>query len=77
MLLPHISAFCVQILTSKRSYILTLYSKLSKCSFFQEQVEFLGHVVDKDGVQMDAKSYWPSRSGLHKRTSPSYVVSLA
>ena len=41
-----------------------LYGKLSKCSFFQEQVEFLGHMVDKDGVHMDpnklnAIKEWP------------------
>ena len=27
-----------------------LYAKLSKCSFMQEQTEFLGHVISKDGV---------------------------
>ena len=29
-----------------------LYGKLSKCSLFHEHVEFLGHVVDKDGVHI-------------------------
>src|SRR6202012_1913058 len=28
-----------------------LYAKLSKCSFMQEQTEFLGHVISKDGIQ--------------------------
>jgi hypothetical protein len=42
-----------------------LYGKMSKCSFFQEQVEFLGHVVDKHGVHMDdnkltAIKEWPT-----------------
>lgn len=30
-----------------------LYCKLSKCSFAQEEVKFLGHIVGKNGVQMD------------------------
>ena len=41
-----------------------LYCKLSKCSFFQEQVEFHGYVVDKDGVHMNSNQLmaikeWP------------------
>jgi hypothetical protein len=31
-----------------------LYAKLSKCSFLQEETEFLGHVVSKDGVHTNA-----------------------
>ena len=31
-----------------------LYVKLSKCSFMQEQTEFLGHVISKDGVHTNA-----------------------
>eukprot|EP00253_Pinus_taeda_P032459 PITA_32459 len=30
-----------------------LYAKLSKCSFFQTEVHYLGHVVSKDGITMD------------------------
>jgi len=31
----------------------TLYAKLSKCSFRQHQVEYLGHIVSKEGVRVD------------------------
>jgi hypothetical protein len=31
-----------------------LYVKLSKCSFLQEQTEFLGHVISKDGIHTNA-----------------------
>ena len=31
-----------------------LFVKLSKCSFMQEQTEFLGHVVSKDGIHTNA-----------------------
>jgi hypothetical protein len=30
-----------------------LYGKLSKCEFWLEEVKFLGHVVDKDGIKVD------------------------
>lgn len=31
-----------------------LYVKLSKCTFLQEQTEFLGHVISKDGIHTNA-----------------------
>ena len=37
-----------------------LYAKMSKCFFFRESVEFLGHVVSAQGVQVD-----PQESGDH------------
>ena len=42
-----------------------LDGKFSKCSFFRDQVEFLGHVLDKDEVHMDSNKLiaikeWPS-----------------
>ena len=30
-----------------------LYAKLSKCSFFLSEVEFLGHIVGADGIRTD------------------------
>ena len=32
-----------------------LYAKLSKCQFLMEEIEFLGHVVSKDGIKADPK----------------------
>ena len=41
-----------------------LYAKLSKCEFWINSVSFLGHVISKEGVQVDPKkvetvSIWP------------------
>ena len=33
-----------------------LYAKLSKYSFFQIEVHYLGHVVSKEGITMDPKN---------------------
>ena len=30
-----------------------LYAKFSKCEFWLQEVQFLGHVVSKDGVKVD------------------------
>jgi hypothetical protein len=30
-----------------------LYAKLSKCSFFQKQIHYLGHIISRDGIEMD------------------------
>ena len=32
-----------------------LYAKFSKCEFWLEQVAFLGHVVSKNGIQVDPR----------------------
>eukprot|EP00253_Pinus_taeda_P022178 PITA_22178 len=30
-----------------------LYAKFSKCDFFQEEIQYLGHVITKDGIAVD------------------------
>jgi hypothetical protein len=30
-----------------------LYAKLSKCSFYEKQIHYLGHILSKDGITMD------------------------
>ena len=32
-----------------------MYAKLNKCSLFQTEVHYLGHVVSKEGITMDPK----------------------
>ena len=41
-----------------------LYAKFSKCEFWLDRVQFLGHVVSRDGIsvdpaKIDAVSKWP------------------
>ena len=47
-----------------------LYAKLSKCSFMQEETEFLGHILTKDGIKMNAGlvkaiQEWPTPTKQH------------
>jgi len=42
-----------------------LFTKLSKCSFAQSEIEYLGHIISKDGVATDPNKLsiiqqWPS-----------------
>jgi hypothetical protein len=42
-----------------------LYAKLSKCSFYQRKIHYLGHIISKEGIAVDPKKIksieeWPS-----------------
>jgi len=30
-----------------------LYAKFSKCEFFKDHIQYLGHVISKDGISVD------------------------
>jgi hypothetical protein len=30
-----------------------LYAKMSKCSFYQEHIHYLGHIISKQGIEID------------------------
>jgi hypothetical protein len=42
-----------------------LYSKLSKCSFYQKQIQYLGHIISEKGIAVDPENVkairgWPT-----------------
>ena len=42
-----------------------LYAKLSKCSFYQKQIHYLGHIISEQGIAIDPKKIeairrWPT-----------------
>ena len=48
-----------------------LYGKLSKCSFFQKKVHYLGHIISGEGISVDLKKVkaimdWPVMKNVHE-----------
>jgi len=48
-----------------------LYAKMSKCSFFQSKIHYLGHIISSEGIAVDpakieAISEWPAPSNVHE-----------
>ena len=39
-----------------------LYEKLSKCSFYQKQIHYLGHIISEEGIVVDSEKV-PFKSG--------------
>ncbi|KAI3734185.1 hypothetical protein L6452_13649 [Arctium lappa] len=52
-----------------------LYAKFSKCEFWLKEVQFLGHVVSKDGIQLDPAKI-EAIKGWEALKSPSEVTSF-
>ncbi|KAL0443876.1 UNVERIFIED_CONTAM: Retrovirus-related Pol polyprotein from transposon.6 [Sesamum latifolium] len=57
-----------QVLARLREY--ELYAKVSKCSFAQETISFLGHTMERGRIRMDPKKVqaieeWQSPSDVH------------
>ncbi|GJP53054.1 hypothetical protein CLOM_g12193 [Closterium sp. NIES-68] len=48
-----------------------LITKGSKCDFFKQELEFLGHVASTEGVKSTPRKTRPYRSGSHRPTSRS------
>jgi hypothetical protein len=48
-----------------------LYEKLSKCSFYQRQIHYLGHIISEEGITMDSEKIksiegWPTPRNVTK-----------
>jgi hypothetical protein len=46
-----------------------LYAKLSKCSFYQRQIHYLGHIISREGIDVDLENIkaieeWPTPRNL-------------
>jgi hypothetical protein len=57
----------------------SLYSKLSKCSFYQEQIHYLGYIISEQGIavdpeKMEAIKGWPTPINV---SEVRYVMGLA
>jgi hypothetical protein len=48
-----------------------LYGKLSKCSFFQKEIHYLGHIISGEGIFVDSEKAkaiieWPVPKNAHE-----------
>jgi hypothetical protein len=48
-----------------------LYGKLSKCSFFQKEIHYLGHIISSEGISVDPEKVkaimeWPVQKNSHE-----------
>jgi hypothetical protein len=49
-----------------------LYAKLSKCSFYQKQIHYLGHIISKDGIAVDPEKI----EAIREWSSPKNVTEV-
>src|SRR4051794_11870790 len=45
-----------------------LYAKFSKCEFWLKEVQFLGHLIGKDGVKVDPANVEPVKKWSNPKT---------
>ncbi|GKF75321.1 putative reverse transcriptase domain-containing protein [Tanacetum coccineum] len=50
-----------------------LYTKFSKCEFWLSKVQFLGHVIDSEGIHVDPTKFESIKIGRHPRHQPRFV----
>ena len=41
-----------------------LYAKLSGCKFYRDRIQYLGHIISKEGISVDPKKIKPLSIGL-------------
>ncbi|GJS77651.1 putative reverse transcriptase domain-containing protein [Tanacetum coccineum] len=64
----------IRLALTKLQELRKLYSKFSKCEFWLSKVQFLGHVIDSEGIHVDPTKiesikYWASPQGSDRDSS--------
>jgi hypothetical protein len=49
-----------------------LYANLSKCSFYQKKIHYLGHIISKDGIAVDREKI----EAIREWSSPMNVIEV-
>jgi hypothetical protein len=49
-----------------------LYAKLTRCSFYQKQIHYLGHVISKDGIAVDPEKI----EAIREWSAPKNVIEV-
>jgi hypothetical protein len=49
-----------------------VYAKLRKCSFYQEQIHYLGHIILKDGIVVDPEKI----EAIREWSAPKNVIEV-
>ena len=44
-----------------------IYAKFSKCDFFKDKIQYLGHVITKDGILVDPDKITTIENGWSQR----------
>jgi hypothetical protein len=49
-----------------------LYAKLRKCSFYQKQIHYLGHIISQDGIAVDPEKI----EAIREWSAPKNVIEV-